>query len=56
MTRVAEGRDPVLRRVTPEDAPALRALGVDVVEATYRPIDPGYAGRFPDLVWMRRDP
>ncbi len=33
----------VLRRATPDDAPALRALGEAVVAATYVPIDPAYA-------------
>jgi ribosomal protein S18 acetylase RimI-like enzyme len=33
----------VLRRATPEDAEGLRALGVDVVAATYAPISAAYA-------------
>ena len=35
--------DVVLRRGTPADAPALRALGEAVVPATYGPLDAAYA-------------
>ncbi len=40
----------VVRRATPDDATGLRAL-VDVVAATYEPIDPSYAAFTLDTFW-----